>query len=157
MTIDRTGRRGGLQHARLVGLAAAATIVLSGCTAADRSLPDDVRLQADSAIRDERAVEQCEAVFPVLEDSTLEAAWDGSLTEAVTLAEQFDSRNSGPRESLSRVDAETYVAFCVYSGQRWGEMTPSDDGRLLVYAATEAPLSGDPTLVTALNGVIAYF
>ncbi|MCS5736284.1 hypothetical protein [Herbiconiux daphne] len=137
-------------------LAIGMVIALTGCVGPDRVLPADVHASASQGRMESTAALECLDFAPNSSESTLVAAWIGTLGQAIDMAEDFDSRNTNPRDSLSQVGRETPVAFCIFSGDRWNIMTPRPGGQVLAYAANAAPMPVTPPMTTRLNGVVGY-
>ncbi|WP_382309142.1 hypothetical protein [Herbiconiux sp. UC225_62] len=128
---------------------------LAGCVGAERRLPDKIIDRILSGYLDEEATAQCAQFVPDSPTSHLDASWFGTLSQAVELAEGFDSRNTQPRVALSNVDGDSQVAFCAFSGSQWNRMTPNQ-AQVLGFYAANVPLTQDPTLPTTVDGIIGY-
>ncbi|MFB2598833.1 hypothetical protein ACEXQE_13645 [Herbiconiux sp. P17] len=136
-------------------MAALIVFTVPACASSERQLPPEIVDRVSSGDVDVRAAEECAHMAPDSPTSHLDAAWGGTLSEAVELAEDFDSRNTDPRLALSSVDASSYVAFCAFSGSQWESMIPAAD-HVITYSSSEVPLTQDPKLSTTVNGIVGY-
>jgi hypothetical protein len=141
--------------ARFLMLGALIAFTVPACANSERQLPPQIIDRVLSGDVDVRAAEECAQMAPDSPTSHLDAAWGGTLSEAIELAEDFDSRNTDPRLALSSVAGSAYVALCAFSGSQWESMIPSAD-HVIAYSASEVPLTQDSKLSTTLNGIIGY-